>query len=65
MTITALQRLVSGEFMAGHSQIIGSAMIFRLSKFMRAGMFDESLPACIDRDINIRLSSLPGINYAG
>jgi len=65
VTITAPQRLVRGGFFTGYSQIIGSAMIFRLSTFMRAGMFDESLPACTDRDMNIRLSSLPDINYAG
>lgn len=63
MTITAPQRLVSGGFLTGHSQIIGSAMMFRLSAFMRAGMFDEALPACTDRDLNIRMSYLPDINY--
>jgi len=65
MTITAPQRLARGGFFTGYSQIIGSAMVFRLSTFMRAGMFDESLPTCTDRDLNIRMSSLPGINYTG
>jgi len=65
MTIAAPQRMTRDGFFTGYSQIIGSAMIFRLSTFMRAGMFDESLPACTDRDLNIRMSSLPGINYAG
>ena len=55
--------LKGGDFLTGNPGVIGSTMIFRLSVFLRAGMFDEFLPACTDRDICFRVSLLPNITY--
>ena len=57
------QQLISSAFLVGNPGVIGSTMIIRLSTFMRAGMFDEALPACTDRDLCIRLSALSDVRY--
>lgn len=49
------------DFLTGNPGVEGSTLIIRMSVFMRAGMFDESLPASDDRDLSFRLSLLPDI----
>lgn len=50
------------DFLTGNPGVEGSTLIIRMSVFMRAGMFDESLPASDDRDLCFRLSLLSGIS---
>ena len=52
------------DFLVGNPGVEGSTLIVRLSVFMRAGMFDDSLPASDDRDLCFRLSLLPDIAVA-
>ncbi|MDE0174258.1 MAG: glycosyltransferase [Defluviicoccus sp.] len=51
------------DFMIGNPGIQGSNLVVRLSALLEAGMFDESLPSCTDRDLCIRLAELPGLRY--
>ncbi len=51
------------DFLSGNPGIQGSNMVVRLSALLEAGMFDESLPSCTDRDLCIRLAELPGLRY--
>ena len=51
------------DFLIGNPGIQGSNLIVRLSALLEAGMFDESLPSCTDRDLCIRLAELPGLRY--
>ena len=51
------------DFLIGNPGIQGSNMVVRLSALLEAGMFDESLPSCTDRDLCIRLAELPGLRY--
>ena len=51
------------DFLIGNPGIQGSNLIVRLSTLLEAGMFDESLPSCTDRDLCIRLAELPGLRY--
>ena len=51
------------DFLTGNPGIQGSNMVVRLSALLEAGMFDESLPSCTDRDLCIRLAELPGLRY--
>ncbi len=50
-------------FLTGNPGIQGSNMVVRLSALLEAGMFDESLPSCTDRDLCIRIAELPGLRY--
>ena len=51
------------DFLIGNPGIQGSNLMVRLSALLEAGMFDESLPSCTDRDLCIRLAELPGLRY--
>ena len=47
----------------GNPGIQGSNLVCRLNVLLEAGLFDESLPSCTDRDLCIRISELPGVCY--
>lgn len=47
--------LTVNNFLIGDPGIQGSNMVIRADAFMKAGLFDESLSACTDRDVMIRL----------
>lgn len=51
------------DCLIGNPGIQGSNLVVRLSALLEAGMFDESLPSCTDRDLCIRLAELPGLRY--
>ncbi len=51
------------DFLIGNPGIQGSNLGVRLSALLEAGMFDESLPSCTDRDLCVRLAELPGLRY--
>lgn len=51
------------DFLVGNPGITGSFLIIRLSTFFEAGMHDEGLASCTDRDLCIRLSLLPGLRW--
>ena len=55
--------LRAGSFLAGNPGIQGSNLVCRLSTLLEAGLFDESLPSCTDRDLCIRISDLPDVRY--
>jgi peptidoglycan/xylan/chitin deacetylase (PgdA/CDA1 family)/GT2 family glycosyltransferase len=57
-------RLVPGDFLRGNPGIQGSNLSARLSALLEAGMFDEALKSCTDRDLCIRLADL-GVRYEG
>ena len=43
------------RFLIGDPGIQGSNMVVQAAAFVQAGMFDEKMPACTDRDMMIRL----------
>lgn len=51
------------SFLVGNPGIQGSNLFCRLSVFLEAGLFDESLPSCTDRDLCIRIAELPDVRY--
>ena len=51
------------SFFVGNPGIQGSNLVCRLSVMLEAGLFDESLPSCTDRDLCIRIAELPGVRY--
>lgn len=55
--------LEAGSFLTGNPGIQGSNLVCRLSVLLEAGLFDEALPSCTDRDLCIRISDLPGVLY--
>ena len=55
--------LRASDFLVGNPGIQGSNLVCRLSVLLEAGLFDESLPSCTDRDLCIRISELPGVRY--
>ena len=57
------QRLEATEFLAGNPGIQASNPVCRLSVLLEAGLFDEALPSCTDRDLCIRVADLPGVRY--
>lgn len=57
------ERLNARDFLVGNPGAIGSFLVVRLSEFLRAGMHDEGLAACTDRDLCIRLALLPGLRW--
>lgn len=56
--------LDAAEFLVGNPGIQGSNLVCRLSRLLEAGLFDEWLPSCTDRDLCIRIADLPGLRYA-
>ena len=50
--------LLTDDFLRGNPGIQGSNLSARLSTFLLAGLFDEALSSCTDRDLCIRLSDL-------
>ncbi len=55
--------LEAADFVVGNPGIQGSNLVCRLSVLLEAGLFDESLASCTDRDLCIRLAELPGVRY--
>ena len=51
------------SFLVRNPGIQGSNLVCRLSVLLEAGLFDESLPSCTDRDLCIRIAELPGVRY--
>ena len=51
------------DFLADNPGIQGSNMVCRLSVLLEAGLFDESLASCTDRDLCIRIADLPDVRY--
>ena len=51
------------SFLVGNPGVQGSNLVCRLSVLLEAGMFDEWLPSCTDRDLCIRIADLPGVRY--
>ena len=52
------------SFLVGNPGIQGSNLVCRLSVLLEAGLFDESLPSCTDRDLCIRVAELPDVRYS-
>ncbi len=50
-------------FLVGNPGIQGSNLFLRLTTFLQAGCFDESLSSSTDRDLCIRLAELDTIRY--
>lgn len=57
------ESLVAADFLVGNPNIQGSNLFCRLSVMLEAGLFDEWLPSCTDRDLCIRIADLPGVLY--
>lgn len=57
-------KLDADLFLIGNPHIQGSNLFARLSAFLEAGGFDESLLSCTDRDLCIRLADLGWVRYA-
>ena len=57
------QSLEAADFLTGNPGIQGSNLVCRLSVLLEAGLFDEALTSCTDRDLCIRLAELPGVRY--
>ena len=51
------------DFLVGNPGIQGSNLVCRLSVLLEAGLFDEWLPSCTDRDLCIRIADLPDVRY--
>ena len=62
-TIFPPARLEAAEFLSGNPGIQASNLVCRLSVLLEAGLFDEALPSCTDRDLCIRIADLPGVRY--
>ena len=61
--VTPPASLDAAEFLVGNPGIQGSNLVCRLSRVLEAGLFDEWLPSCTDRDLCVRLADLPGLRY--
>ena len=57
------ERLDAADFLVGNPNIQGSNLFCRLGVLLEAGLFDEWLPSCTDRDLCIRIADLPGVLY--
>ena len=55
--------LLAADFLTGNPGIQGSNLVCRLSVLLEAGLFDESLPSCTDRDLCIRIADLADVSY--
>ena len=51
------------SLLVGDPGIQGSNLVCRLSVLLEAGLYDEWLPSCTDRDLCIRIAELPGVRY--
>ena len=51
-------------FMAGNPGIQGSNLAVRLDILLEAGMFNEALPSCTDRELMVRLCRRPKLRFA-
>ena len=60
---TPPQSLELEPFLVGNPGIQGSNLFCRLNVLLEAGLFDESLPSCTDRDLCIRIAELPDVRY--
>ena len=60
---TPPESLEASSFLVGNPGIQGSNLVCRLRVLLEAGLFDESLRSCTDRDLCIRLAELPGVSY--
>ena len=56
-------RLDVRELFIRGQHIQGSNLFVRLDMLLLAGMFDENLPSCTDRDLCIRLADLPALRF--
>ena len=61
--VTPPRSLDVASFLVGNPGIQGSNLVCRLRVLLEAGLFDESLPSCTDRDLCIRVAELPGVRY--
>ncbi len=50
--------LEHGDFLRGNPGVQGSNLSARLSVLLEAGMFDEALRSCTDRDMGLRLADI-------
>ena len=64
-TVCPPRRLDAAGFLTGNPGIQASNLVCRLSVLLEAGLFDEALPSCTDRDLCIRIADLPGVRYGG
>ena len=55
--------LDAADFLVGNPGIQGSNLVVRLGVLLEAGLFDESLTSCTDRDLCIRIAELPNVCY--
>lgn len=60
---TGPERLLQELFLTRNPGLVGSNFIIRRSLFRDIGGFDESLPACNDIDLGIRLSLYGNVKY--
>ena len=61
--VTPPRPLDVASFLVGNPGIQGSNLVCRLRVLLEAGLFDESLPSCTDRDLCIRIAELPDVRY--
>ncbi|UAL43679.1 glycosyltransferase family 2 protein [Shewanella inventionis] len=59
----APEKLTVSSFLVGNPGIQGSNLFLRLSTFLEAGGFDESLSSSTDRDLCIRLAEMKTVRY--
>jgi len=52
------------NFLMGNKGVQGSNLFINANGFTRAGMFDENLLSCTDRDLMVRVLDLPGIKIS-
>jgi len=57
------EALTAEHFLVGNPHIQGSNLLVRLSRLVEAGLFDEGLPSCTDRDLCLRLLDIPELRY--
>ncbi len=59
----APERLKESDFLIGNPGIQGSNLFVRLNILFEAGLFDEHLTSCTDRDLCIRICELGDIRF--
>jgi 2-polyprenyl-3-methyl-5-hydroxy-6-metoxy-1,4-benzoquinol methylase/glycosyltransferase involved in cell wall biosynthesis len=52
-----------GSFYVGNPGVQPSSMMVRLDRLLEAGLFDEALPSCTDRDLLIRILRISEFDY--
>jgi SAM-dependent methyltransferase/glycosyltransferase involved in cell wall biosynthesis len=57
------ERLQSADFLTGNPGIQASSLVCRLTTLLEAGMFDEALPSCTDRDLMVRIADLGHVDF--